>query len=39
LLLGADAYYRAAKKIEMLQEEMAKWKSVTMSADFPPNEP
>lgn len=35
LLLGADAYIRAAKKIEDMKKEMGEWQQVTLSADFP----
>jgi short-subunit dehydrogenase len=35
LLLGADAYIRAAKKIEDMKKEMGDWQQVTLSADFP----
>jgi NAD(P)-dependent dehydrogenase (short-subunit alcohol dehydrogenase family) len=35
LLLGADAYNRASDKLSALSEEMAQWRSVTVSADFP----
>jgi short-subunit dehydrogenase len=39
LLLGVDAYNRATSKIAGLKEEMARWQSVTESADFPKKEP
>ena len=34
LLLGADAFKRAAQKIFMITEEMEKWKATTIEADF-----
>jgi short-subunit dehydrogenase len=35
LLLGVDAYNRAAKKIDSMKDEIVKWRQLTSSADFP----
>ncbi|HEY4108281.1 SDR family NAD(P)-dependent oxidoreductase [Puia sp.] len=35
LFLGADAYNRAAKKLAEMTAELEKWKSTTISADYP----